>query len=69
MVEEFAAIRPPTIRPTKPAGRNFNIAGNALSWPISVGSAAGNAAWMSFSSGKMMIEHNAVIIHGQGRRT
>ena len=27
MVEELAAMRPPTIRPTKPTGRNFSIAG------------------------------------------
>ena len=27
MVEELAAISPPTIRPTKPTGRNFSIAG------------------------------------------
>ena len=30
---------------------------------------AGNAAWMSFSSGKMMIEQSAVRIHGHGRST
>ena len=44
MVEELAAMSPPTIKPTKPTGRNFNIAGNALSWPIRLASALGNAA-------------------------
>ena len=45
------------------------MAGKALSWPISVGSAFGNAAWMSLSSGKMMIEQSAVMIQGHGRST
>ena len=27
----------PTIRPMKPTGRNFSIAGNAMSWPIRSG--------------------------------
>ena len=47
MVEEFAAISPPTIRPMKPTGMNFSMAGNAMSWPSRLGSRFGNAAWMS----------------------
>ena len=31
MVDEFAAIRPPTIKPANPTGRNLNIAGYAMS--------------------------------------
>ena len=51
MVEELAAMSPPTMRPTKPTGRNFSIAGNAMSWPSRLGSRFGKAFWMSESSG------------------
>ena len=34
-------MRPPTISPTKPTGRNFSIAGYAMSWPSSAGSRFG----------------------------
>ena len=51
MVDEFAAMSPPIIRPTKPTGRNMSIAGKAESWPMSFGSAFGNALVMSASSG------------------
>ena len=51
MVEELAAIRPPTIRPTKPTGRNFSMAGKAMSWPSRLGSRFGKAVWMSESCG------------------
>jgi len=34
---------PPTIKPDKPTGKDFNMAGNALSWPIKLGSALGKA--------------------------
>ena len=51
MVEEFAAMSPPIIRPTKPTGRNMSMAGKAESWPMSAGSAAGKAALMAARSG------------------
>ena len=70
MVEEFAAIRPPTIRPTNPAGRNLSIAGYAMSWPSSCGSRCGNAFWMSDEL--RIDDHRArapTRIHGHGRST
>ena len=69
MVDEFAATSPPTISPTKPTGKNFSIAGYAMSCPSNAGSRFGNAFWMSESCGYTMIEQRATRIHGQGRRT
>ena len=51
IVDEFAAINPPTISPMNPAGRNLSIAGYAMSWPIKLGSTCGNSRWMSARSG------------------
>ena len=43
MVDELAAISPPSINPIQPTGRNRSIAGKAISWPTSEAGTCGKA--------------------------